>query len=156
MSDTVQRLQDRIAIRELVDTYARGADRRDARLEASVFADDGRVILFNGDPAHTEPLDEIQGRDRLAETFASLIMQYDATTYLNGQSTVSFVGDDEADGETYCIAFHLLSNQGETSLVTMSIRYLDRFVRTSGGWRIATRRIVFDWTDRRPSEPSIS
>ncbi|MEV0890762.1 nuclear transport factor 2 family protein [Promicromonospora sp. MEB111] len=156
MIDTVQRLQDRIAIRELVDTYARGADRRDARLEASVFVDDGRVILFNGDPAHNDPLDEIEGRDRLAETFASLIRQYEATTYLNGQSTVSFVGDDEADGETYCIAFHILNDQGETFLVTMSIRYLDRFVRTSDGWRIATRRLIFDWTDTRPSKPSIT
>jgi hypothetical protein len=33
----------------------------------------------------------------------------------------------------------------------MSIRYLDRFVRTDAGWRFSQRRLLIDWTDTRPS-----
>ncbi|WP_230673525.1 nuclear transport factor 2 family protein [Rathayibacter sp. Leaf248] len=153
MDETLETLIDRVAIRELVDTYARGADRRDAVLEASVFADDGEVLLFSGDPETTEPVDTIRGRDALVRTFEGLIAQYDATTYLNGQSSVRFVTADAAEGETYCTALHLLRDAGQRYLLTMSIRYLDRFERIDGRWRIAQRRLVIDWTDRSASAP---
>ncbi|OOB89203.1 hypothetical protein B0T42_18880 [Rathayibacter sp. VKM Ac-2630] len=144
---------DRVAIRELVDTCARGADRRDAVLEASVFADDGELLLVSGDSETTEPVDAIRGRDALVRTFEGLIAQYDATTYLNGQSSVRFATADIAEGETYCLALHLLHDAGQRSLLTMSIRYLDRFERIDGRWRIAVRRLVIDWTERSPSSP---
>lgn len=153
MDETLATLIDRVAIRELVDTYARGADRRDAVLEASVFADDGEVLVFAGDPEATEPLDTIRGRDALVRTFEGLIAQYGATTYLNGQSSIRFATADIAEGETYCLALHLLHDAGQRYLLTMSIRYLDRFERIDGRWRIAVRRLVIDWTDRSPSLP---
>ncbi|WIB27725.1 nuclear transport factor 2 family protein [Curtobacterium sp. MCSS17_015] len=153
MDETLTTLVDREEIRTLLSTYARGADRRDAVLEASVFTEDGVVVLYQGDPTTSDPVDTIRGRDRLAETFAGLIEQYDVTTYLNGQSTIRFTSPDDAEGETYCIAFHVLHEGDERTLLTMSIRYLDRFVRVDGAWAIALRRLVFDWTDRAPSAP---
>jgi len=47
----VSAVDDRIALRDLVDAYARYADRRDPRRQAEVFTPDGRVTLFDGDPA---------------------------------------------------------------------------------------------------------
>lgn len=38
-------------------------------------------------------------------------------------------------------------------LLTMSIRYLDSFTKIDGRWLIAERKLIFDWTDRRPSRP---
>lgn len=149
--ETLETLVAREEIRTLLATYARGADRRDAVLEASVFTEDGVVSLYDGDPSSHEPVDTIHGRAHLAETFAGLIARYEVTTYLNGQSTIRFTGPDTADGETYCVAFHVLHDGGERVLLTMSIRYLDRFVRVEGAWAIANRDLVFDWTDRSPS-----
>ena len=153
MEETLQTLIDRVAIRELIDTYARGADRRDAALEASAFAADGEVEVYEGGPDGHEPIQRVRGRDELVRTFGELIERYEATTYLNGQSSVRFRTADEAEGETYCVALHLLQDGDERFLLTMSIRYLDRFVKENGRWAIASRRLVFDWTDRRPSEP---
>ena len=153
MDETLDTLIARVAIRELVDTYARGADRRDAALEASVFTADGVVLLYTGDPATTAPIDTVRGRDALVATFEGLIAQYEATSYVNGQSSVRFVTADEAEGETYCTALHLQREGGERYLVTMAIRYLDRFVRSDGRWAIAERRLVIDWTDRSLSTP---
>jgi uncharacterized protein (TIGR02246 family) len=153
MDETLETLIDRERIRTLLAIYARGADRRDARLEASVFTEDGVVVLHQGDPSTHEPVDTIRGRDRLEETFAALVAQYDVTTYLNGQSTIRFTGPDAAEGETYCVAFHVLHDGNDRTLLTMSIRYLDQFVRVDGAWAIALRHLVFDWTDRSPSTP---
>ncbi|NAZ76667.1 DUF4440 domain-containing protein [Kineococcus sp. T13] len=143
---------DREAVRRLIDAYAHHADRREPAEQAAVFTEDGRVLLFEGDPAKTEPVQTIHGREALAATFAGLIAQYEATTYFNGQSDVDVTGDS-ASAETYCMAHHLLRQDGQRVLLTMAIRYLDTFERTAEGWRIAERRIVFDWTDRRPSQP---
>lgn len=144
-------LVDRQELRDLVDAYAHCADRRDPQGQAAVFTEDGQVRLHEGDPG-APPLQTITGRAALAATFAELIARYDATTYLNGQSTVTLDGD-AAVGETYCVAHHLAREDGVRVLITMAIRYLDRFVRTPQGWRIAERDLVFDWTDRRPSSP---
>lgn len=143
---------DRWAIRELVDSYAHSADRRDPDGQAAVFARHGQVRLFEAEHSTTEPVQVITGRDALAATFADLIHRYDSTTYLNGQSTIT-VQADTAAAESYCMAYHLLQDRGERILLTMAIRYLDHFERTSEGWRIAQRDLVFDWRDRRPSSP---
>ncbi|QHC68293.1 nuclear transport factor 2 family protein [Rathayibacter sp. VKM Ac-2759] len=144
---------ERQAIRDVVDRYAHCADRREPEGQAAVFAPDGRVVLYEGDPSANEPLRTITGREELTATFAQLIAQYDVTTYLNGQSTVVATGRRSAVGETYCLASHLLHDDGERILLTMSLRYLDRFIAIDGAWFIEERRLVFDWVDRRASRP---
>ena len=150
-------LLDRLAIRDLVAGYAHGADRRDPAGQSAVFSEDGQVRLFQGDPTAGDPTvgdpaAVVTGRAALVDTFAELIARDESTTYLNGQSTVTVTGD-VATGESHCLAHHLLSEDGQRVLLTMAIRYLDRFERTAAGWRIARRDLVFDWTDRRPSNP---
>lgn len=143
---------DRLALRDLVDAYARHADRRDPQRQAAVFTEDARVTLFAGDPDSRPPIDEVRGRARLVETFRGLMARYDVTTYFNGQFTVTVDGDS-ATGETYCLAHHLHDKAGVRTLLVMAIRYLDTFARTDGGWLIADRRLIIDWTDERPSTP---
>ncbi|TYB91598.1 nuclear transport factor 2 family protein [Micromonospora sp. WP24] len=142
-------LADRLAIRELVDSYAHLADRRDAQGQAALFTDDARVAVYDGEPDLTEPAQVLTGRKDLAAAFGSL-RNYDKTTHLNGQSSVTLDGD-RATGETYCLAHHLWTEEGQRSLMVMSIRYHDTFVRQGGRWFFAERRLITDWVDRRPS-----
>ena len=144
---------DRDAIRELVDRYAHHADRRQPNEQAAVFTADATVLVYEGDPNVTAPVQTVSGREELAATFAGLIARYDATTYLNGQCTLEQTGPANAVGETYCVAFHLLHEDGQRVLLTMSIRYLDSFEKVGDDWLIAERKLIFDWTDRRPSHP---
>jgi hypothetical protein len=60
---------------------------------------------------------------------------------------------DRASGETYCLAHHIWTENGQRTLLVISIRYLDQFVREDGMWRFADRRLIIDWTDQRPSSP---
>jgi hypothetical protein len=146
---------DRAAIRGLVDAWARHADRREPAQQAALFTDDGRVTVYMGEPdaaqpETTEPVQVVTGRAELEEAFAAL-RRYDATTHFNGQHTVTLDGD-RATGETYCLAYHLWTSDGQRTLMIMSIRYLDVFARHDGQWRFAERQLITDWTDRRLSE----
>ena len=141
---------DRVAIRELVDAWARHADRREPERQAALFTEDGRVTVYMGQPEAAEPVQVLTGRAELAAAFEAL-RSYEATTHFNGQHTVTIDGD-RATGETYCLAYHLWTSGGQRTLMIMSIRYLDAFIRQDGQWLFAERRLITDWTDRRLSE----
>ncbi len=141
---------DRLAIRELVDAWARHADRREPERQAALFTEAGRVTVYMGEPEATEPVQVLTGRAELAAACEAL-RRYEATTHFNGQHTVTVNGDC-ATGETYCLAYHLWTSSGQRTLMIMSIRYLDAFVRQDGQWLFAERQLITDWTDRRLSE----
>jgi hypothetical protein len=141
---------DRLAIRELFDAYAHCADRRDADGQKALFTVDARFAVYmDGDG--TEPTYVLEGRESLTPVFADL-NRYEATTHFNGQSTVTLDGDD-ATGESYTIAHHLLSDQGERKIMIASLRYLDRFVKIDGAWYFQERNLILDWSETRPSAP---
>jgi SnoaL-like domain len=141
---------DRLAIRELVDAWARHADRREPERQAALFTEDGRVTVYMGEPETTEAVQVVTGRAELTAAFEAL-RSYEATTHFNGQHTATVDGD-RATGETYCLAYHLWSSGGQRTLMIMSIRYLDAFIRQDGTWLFAERQLITDWTDRRLSE----
>lgn len=142
---------DRLAIRELVDAYARCADRRDAKGQMALFTEDTRFLVFM-DATAAEPTQELHGRASLAPVFDNL-NTYQATTHFNGQSTITLDGD-RAAGESYCLAHHISVSEGEQrTLMVASIRYLDEFTKQDGEWYFAERRLMVDWTETRPSTP---
>ena len=141
---------DRLAIRELVDAYAHCADRRDAEGQKALFTADTRFAVFMGGEG-SEPTYVLEGREALTPVFADL-NRYDTTTHFNGQSTVAIDGD-RATGESYTIAHHLFSDDGNRKIMVASLRYLDTFVKIDGTWFFAERDLILDWSETRPSSP---
>jgi hypothetical protein len=88
---------DRLAIRELVESYAHCADRRDTKDQMSVFTPDTHfVVSMNAkDP---KPSQELHSREALAPVFADL-NRYAATRHLVGQSTILSLTVDQGSGE---------------------------------------------------------
>ena len=138
---------DRLAIRELVETYAHCADRRDAKGQMSLFtADTHFVVHMNAkDP---KPSMELHSREALSPVFADL-NKYDATTHFVGQNTISTLTGDRATGEAYCLAHHVTVNGAKRSLMIASLRYLDTFVKLDGAWLFAERLLYVDWQEER-------
>ncbi|MFI9785123.1 nuclear transport factor 2 family protein [Kitasatospora sp. NPDC051984] len=146
-----QEAADRLAIRELVDAYARCADRRDAAGQQGLFTEDAR-FLVHMDAGAAEPAQELRGREALAPVFADL-NSHRATLHFNGRSTVTLDGD-RATGESYCLAHHLsYGADAERTVMIAAIRYLDVFVKQHGRWLFAERRLLVDWTETRPCSP---
>ena len=138
---------DRLAVRELVEAYARCADRRDANGQMSLFTADTHFVVFMN-AQDRKPTWELRSRDALAPVFADL-NKYDATTHFVGQSTIFSLTDDKAVGEAYCLAHHVTVAEGKRRLMIASIRYLDTFVKQDGHWLFAERRLYVDWTEER-------
>jgi hypothetical protein len=141
---------DRLAIREFFDAYAHCADRRDADGQKALFTVDTRFVVFM-DGQGTEPTDVLEGRESLTSVFADL-NRYEQTTHFNGQSTIDLDGD-QATGESYTIAHHLFTDDGERKIMIASLRYLDRSAKLEGAWYFEERRLVLDWSETRPSAP---
>jgi hypothetical protein len=141
---------DRLAIRELIDSYAHFADRRQPERQAALYTEDGRTLVYS-DSAASEPSQILTGRAEHVEGFRTL-SQYAATMHFNGQSLITLEGA-VASGETYCIAHHLLANDAGRTLLVLFIRYEDTFAKRDGVWRFAERKLLIDWSDSRPSHP---
>lgn len=141
---------DRLAIRELVDAYAHCADRRDAEGQKSLFTEDTHFVVYM-DGQGSEPTQVLDGREALEPVFDDL-NRYQATMHFNGQSTIALDGD-QATGESYCVAHHLVSDGAERKLMVAWLRYGDTFVKVDGTWLFAERNLYVDWTETRPSRP---
>jgi SnoaL-like domain len=142
---------DRLAIRKLVDAWAHCADRRLAEEQSGLFVPDGTVIVYDGDPATHEPTASLKGREQILKALA-VLNTFTVTTHFNGQSDVVISGD-HADGETYCLAHQLSTENGQGKLQILSIRYQDKFVRPEHRWYFVERKLITDWTDTRISTP---
>ena len=141
---------DRLAIRHLVDAYAHCADRRDAEGQKSLFTEDTHFVVYMGGQG-SEPTQLLDSREALTPVFDDL-NRYQATMHFNGQSTIALDGDS-ATGESYCIAHHLFTENGERKLMVAWLRYGDTFVKLDGAWLFAERKLYVDWTETRPSRP---
>ena len=137
---------DRLAIRELIDAYAHCADRREAEEQKALFTEDTHFLVYmNG--VGTEPTEDLHGRTQLTPVFAAL-RQYEVTMHFNGQSTLTLEGE-RATGETYCIAHHVFSADGERKIMLAYLRYLDTFVKERGAWLFAERNLYLEFADTR-------
>jgi ketosteroid isomerase-like protein len=145
---TLTEVADRLAIRELVDAYAHCADRRDAEGQKSLFTEDTHFVVHM-DGQGSEPTYALDGREALTPVFDDL-NRYQATMHFNGQSTIALDGD-RATGESYCIAHHLFTDDGERRLMVAWLRYDDVFVKVDDAWLFAERNLYVDWTETRAS-----
>ena len=138
---------DRLAIRELVEAYAHCADRRDAKNQIALFAEDAHFVVYMNAKEPT-PSQELHSREALAPVFAEL-NKYDATTHFVGQSTIFTLTPDRATGEAYCLAHHVTVDSGKRRLMVASLRYLDTFVKIDSAWLFSERRLYVDWMEER-------
>jgi hypothetical protein len=140
MTDRATEYLDREEIRDLSRRYMRGLDRLDLDLLGSVFADDARVDygFFQG-----------SARDFVDFAHAAL-KDHLANHHLIGQMLVILDGD-HAVGEIYFQAFHRIMEQGDEKDLFISGRYVDRYVKRDGVWKIAFRSEVNDWSRTDPA-----
>jgi SnoaL-like domain len=138
---------DRLAIKELVETYAHCADRRDAKGQMALFTPDTHFVVYMNakDP---KPSQELHSREALAPVFADL-NKYAATMHFVGQSTILSISGNRATGEAYTLAHHLTVENGKRRLMIATLRYSDQFVKIDGEWLFAERLLYVDWIEER-------
>ena len=137
---------DRLAIRELVEDYARCADQRDAKGQMALFIPDAYFVVYMNarDPT---PSREIHSREELVEVFADLKM-YTATMHFLGQTSILALANERGTAETYCMPHHYSSGRTQ-SLMIAAVRYTDTIVKVDGAWLFAERKLYIDWLEQR-------
>ena len=136
---------DRVALRALVDAYARAVDHADVAAVVALFAPDGRLVAHAGGG---DPLVRA-GQREITDALTQGLARYATTTHVVGGQVVGFDGDG-ASGETTCLAHHVYDGAGGRRLLVMAVRYVDHYVRLDRGWHFAQRELHFDWRDDRP------
>ncbi len=142
--NTPTAIEDRIGIQDLVNTYAYCADTRDAKKQSELFTENATVKVYTAKDTVPQVL---QGRGVLEKSFA-ILKQYEITTHFNGQNT-AVINGDSATGEAYCLAHHIKTEDGKKTILIMSIRYHDKYVKQNGRWLFSERDLFIDWTDKR-------
>jgi len=130
--EEVQELLDKQALNDLLVRYCRGIDRLDKELVLSCFHDDAYDDHGDFKGPAKEFLDELWARSAGK-----------ATSFIEHKlSNVSLeIDGDTAYGESYLVMHQLRDGQ----LIEGYGRFVDRFERRDGAWRIAHRRVVLEW-----------
>ncbi len=132
LQDAVRELVDTAAIRQVIVNFCRGWDRLDKELVLSCYpprATDNHGI-FRGEPS--EFYDTWASPDGLRSNNHHL-----------GQSNIQIQGET-AVAETHCIATSVADSDVGPQARVHVVRYLDRFEKRAGVWKIAERFVAFD------------
>ena len=157
-------IHDLIARRDIhavLTRYSRALDRADVEMMKTVYWPDGTDEhgVFNGNAAE------------FAEFIVREIQNWFEVTMHGLMNVHMEIDGDVARTETYLFAYHKVRAEKALEIfgaryMTMfpghgldarhhhfyfGGRYLDRFERRNGEWRIAKRQVVMDWNDNRPS-----
>jgi hypothetical protein len=122
-------------IRRVIYDYARGIDRYDLELVRACYWPDARDFhgAFDGT------------RDEFIDWVAPLLQRQTMTMH-NLANIIIDLDGDRAGVETYGIAYHSGDPAGDVRWnYAAGFRYVDRFERRDGRWRIADRTTAIEW-----------
>ena len=139
-NSAIQTLLDKQALHELMTAYARGVDRADVAVLESIWHDDATVDvgMFVGSAkdfcaAMTAPGSPM-------ETCSHMIM-----------NEFYHVDGDTAVGESYVLGMTTTVNEdGSKTDASVGGRYLDRYSRRDGVWKIDHHQFVVDFNRSEP------
>ena len=124
---------DRIALQDLMLTYAAAIDERDRERYAACFADDVEVVGFGSGP--------IQGRAAWLDYVFSALGNYRTTQHLLAPSMISLEGNS-ASVRTDVQATHVLTESETDQRLILRATYHSRARRTGDGWQIYRHELV--------------
>jgi ketosteroid isomerase-like protein len=126
-------LLDKAQIHDALMRYSRGVDRGDGELVMSCFHPDATLDMGRG------PMSAAALAEGIAKMTATGAMHFIGNEYVE-------VDGDTAYGETYFISYATITDSGHPATRSRGGRYLDRFERRDGQWKIARRLLVDEWS----------
>jgi hypothetical protein len=127
---------DHHEIRKVLALYCHACDRGDAKLMASVYA--------GADSFDDHGLVQASGPDYAVRMTANIRERTEAVWHVLGQSLITVDGDS-AGAETFFLGFMRLKPiDGVAKLNQLAGRFVDRFARIGGAWKIRHRTCIRD------------
>ena len=138
-------LIERQALKDLVDTFSNLADEKRVAEQMPLFTPDAQVNTYIGGKLFAEA----KGREEIEQVFSSFLAQFHSVYHLNGQHTVTFRSETEAEAINYCAVKLVGEQDGKQVLQDHSVRYQDTYVKQDGQWLISQRIANFMISETR-------
>ncbi|MBO4332066.1 MAG: nuclear transport factor 2 family protein [Paludibacteraceae bacterium] len=130
----IQEITDRMALKQLVDSYAILADAQNGQALKSLFTPDAVYKTYvNGEVQMT-----LEGHEEIGNTLQKFLNTLNSTFHMNGQQMLNIKGD-QAIGRCYCQVTLVETRDGVQTTTQENIFYDDEYKKTDGKWQIAKR-----------------
>ncbi|MDE0855486.1 MAG: nuclear transport factor 2 family protein [Nevskia sp.] len=140
----IRQLEDRSALKSLVDTFSNLADTKDIQKQVLLFTEDATVdSYFDG-----VCVSSLKGRKQIGDAFDAYLATFNTVYHINGQQTVE-LEQDHARGTSYCLVVLIGQDGGISVRTTSGVIYKDTYVRVDGSWLIQSRVSNFSWRARQ-------
>lgn len=144
MESRIQTIEDKIAIKNVVDLFSNLADTKEIDEQVLLFTEDGVVqSLSNGQISS-----DLKGRAELKLRFAGFLDNFHTVYHQNGQQTIDELTANTAKATSYCRVILVGNQNGKETKTTMYTIYKDEFVKQDGVWLIKKRTSNFIRTER--------
>jgi hypothetical protein len=133
----IRELLDKQAIHEALMRYCRGIDRCDEELIRSAYH-----------PGAWDDHGEFRGTIEEFVPWVIRALKSGSGMVTNHSICNEYVEvrGDVAFAEAYFVAYHRMSLAEKVVDMTLGGRYVDRYERRDGQWKIARRTVVYDWS----------
>lgn len=136
-------LEDRIALKMLVDKVSFLADKKDFRSQVQLFSENAISETF----VDGQSILKLKGRHVMEEAFGNYSKDLLLVNHFNGQQIIEIQGD-QATGTTYCLITMIGSENGKKIKSKIGAIYEDSYVRTNNSWLIDKRIGNFEWQEK--------
>jgi hypothetical protein len=137
-------IEDRIALKNLVDTFSILADQKETQKQTLLFTEDASVETHSNGQLVTS----LKGRKQIGDAFANFLKNFETVYHSNGQQTLTLNGD-KASGISYCMVTLIGVESGKKMKTSMGVYYQDEYVRKGNQWLIAKRKSTSAWRDKQ-------
>jgi SnoaL-like domain len=143
VDEDLQRMLDERAITRVLTRYIRGVDRCDVESIKAAFHPD--AVTHHGNFG-------AGGRDEFADFVVNTAMpRYNSTMHYISNIQFDFESNDVAYVETYLQAIHMRTAEINTTVDWWGGRFVERWEKRDGDWKIAERTVVHEWDHSQAS-----
>ncbi len=143
--ERLQQIEDRMALKALVDEFSILADRKDIPNQLLLFTQEAKVETMNNGQA----VSALVGHKQIGDAFSKFLDLFEVVYHINGQQTVTITGN-QATGISYCEVTLIGDQNGKKMKTKMGVHYKDEYVKQNGKWLITNRQSTFAWRDVQP------
>lgn len=138
MEQRIAAIEDKMAIKYVVDEFSNLADTKDIDKQVLLFTEDGEVRSTSNGQTNV-----LKGRQELQQAFSGFLANFHTVYHQNGQQTIEELTDNTAKATSYCRVI-LVGKQGDKEMKTaLYAIYNDNFVKEGGKWLIKQRTSNF-------------
>lgn len=144
----LEQIQNRLALKDLVDTFSNLADGKKVTEQMALFTPDAVVNTYIGGKL----VFAMNGTAEIEKVFSDFLAPFASVYHINGQHTVDLIDEHNAAAVNYCLVKLVEHKDGKTVLQEHSVRYADTYIKQNGNWLIKKRIADFMISETRKLE----